>query len=158
MTTQSSTFDERMSEMELNPSSNIILKLKAVKEEKHLSIKDIMEEIKENGDYLSSSTLRRVFADDSEYVSFSYEHTLRPIVSALLPDEEEIQDNPSALFAETELLKTIIQHKDDEIEQLRELKEHLEERIEFLISQISLKDSRMDQKDVIIQKLMDKCL
>lgn len=41
---------------------------------------------------------------------------------------------------------------------LIDLVEHLEGRVEFLLSQIEKKDRRMDEKDEIIRKLMEKVL
>ena len=54
--------------------------------------------------------------------------------------------------------KAVIRVQNEELDRLIELKEHLEDRITFLLDQIALKDKRMDQKDEIIQRLMDKFL
>ena len=69
----------------------LILKLKAVREEKGLSLNKIADLVEKNGDYTSRSSIQRVFADGSEDTSFRYEDTLRPIAKALL-DIETIED------------------------------------------------------------------
>ena len=66
---------------------DIIIKLKEVREEKKLSYTDILTLLEANGQYLSKSTLSRVFAEGSEDLSFKYEETIRPIANALLDIE-----------------------------------------------------------------------
>lgn len=142
---------------------DIIIQLKKVREEKGLSYNDILDLMELNGDYLSKSTLSRVFAEGSEEVSFRYEETIRPIANALLDIQRiEADDTP-----EMQAMKTLIQKNERMIEglqqQITELKlqadedklrahekmEHEREAwgrsIEFLKEQISLKDKRMDQ-------------
>ena len=46
-------------------TKEIIMKLKEVRAEQNLSYNDILELMKENGDYLSKSTISRVFQDGS---------------------------------------------------------------------------------------------
>ena len=81
----------------MNKTRDLIIKLKAVKEEKGLSINKIADLIEENGDFISRSSIQRVFADGSEDCSFRYEETIRPIAKALL-DIENIEDNDSLDF------------------------------------------------------------
>jgi len=144
-------------------TKDIIIQLKKVREERGLSFNDILQMMENNGDYLSKSTLSRVFADGSEENSFKYEETIRPIANALL-DIDEIEDDDNV---DTVAIKTILKYKIDRIEELEQLLEKKElelaeekvkyhekldkEReqsrrsIEFLKEQISLKDKRMDQ-------------
>ena len=142
---------------------DIIIQLKKVREEKGLSYSDILNLMEQNGDYLSKSTLSRVFAEGSEEVSFKYEETIRPIANALL-DIENIENDDSL---DVQAMKSMIQHNDRVIkgleQQITELKlmldqekiqhhEKLEKEreafnrsIDFLKNQINLKDKRMDQ-------------
>lgn len=161
----------------------IIVKLKEMREEKGLSYNDILDLMEKNGDYLSKSTLSRVFAEGSEEVSFRYEETIRPIANALL-DIETIEETDSA---DVSAMKSILKFKIERISELEHQIEHLElalaeekvkyherldaereqysKRIEFLISQIGLKDKRMDQllnavftKDAQHKELLDTIL
>ena len=63
---------------------------------------------------------------------------------------------------EVEGLKAIIRLKNEEIERLHEEIESIKEeyvlRVAFLRDQIDKKDKRMDEKDDIIHKLMEKVL
>lgn len=71
---------------------DIIIELKEVREAKGLSFGDILDLMEKNGDYISKSTLSRVFAEGSESNSFKYDETIRPIAKALL-DIENIEDD-----------------------------------------------------------------
>lgn len=142
---------------------DIIIKLKQVREEKGLSYSDIITMVEENGDYISKTTLSRVFAEGSEESMFKYDETIRPIAKVLL-DIETIEDDDNL---DVQAMKSILKYKIQRIEELEKTVEHLEaaldkekikyheklnkEReqsrrsIEFLKDQISLKDKRMDQ-------------
>ena len=144
-------------------SKDVILKLKEVREEKGLSYSDILDLMEKNGDFLSKSTLSRVFAEGSEEIKFRYEDTIRPIAKALL-DIETIEEDDNM---DVRAMKSLLKYKIQRIEELEQQIEHLEaslnkeklkyhekldkEReqsrrsIEFLKEQISLKDKRMDQ-------------
>lgn len=158
-------------QLELTTTQDIILKLKAVKKENELTLPRIMDMVEKNGDYISMSTLRRVFAQNSEEdSSFSYDRTLAPIAKALLfQDLPQGEEGEPVAAAEIDGLKAVIRHKNEETDRLKEQVESLKQqimdiraeydlRLRFLRDQIELKDKRMDEKDIIINKLMEKCL
>lgn len=148
------TFDIKgVSSMELTKTQELIKKLKEVRESDEFTFPRIEEMIKNNGDTLSLSTIKRVFAEGSENINFSYEYTLLPIAKVLLVGE----DIPSGETSdEASKLRAYIQAQNEEIERLHELKEHLESRISFLLDQIEKKDRRMDDKDKIIERLLNE--
>ena len=81
-----------------------------------------------------------------------------PIAEVLL-NVEDVPTSPDNPFAkEIDSLKAVIHVQNEEIARLHDIKEHLEQRVTFLLEQIEKKDRRMDEKDEIIRKLMDKCL
>ena len=146
--------------MELTRSQELIKLLKETKQKNEVTYPRIMDRMEKNGKYVSLTTLRRVFAEGSETnaSNFSYENTLLPIAEALL-DAEDLPTSENNPYAkEIDALKAVIRCQNEELSRLHEMKEHLEDRITFLINQITLKDKRMDEKDEIIRKLMEKCL
>ena len=156
-TLPSTTEHIEVSQMEHTSSADLIRRLKEVKEQNEITLPRIMDRMEENGDFLSMSTLRRVFANGSEAVNFDYENTLMPIARALL----NVEDIPTSQVPDAKdiyALKAVIRLQGEELAKAHELKEHLEKRIDFLTSQIEIKDRRMDEKDEIIRRLMDKCL
>lgn len=167
-------------------TKEIIIKLKEVREERGLSFQNILDLMEQNGDFLSKSTLSRVFADGSEEKHFKYEETIRPIAKVIL-DIEHIEDDDTT---DVQAMKTILRYKMERIteleQQIAKLNLHLEKEqlkyheklekerdsfkrsISFLRDQIDLKDKRMDFKDQlllqkenlvndILQKLLSKC-
>lgn len=152
-------------------TKEIIMKLKEVRKEKNLSYGDILDLMEKNGDFLSKSTISRIFQDGSEDQSFRYEETIRPIAKALL-DIETIEADDDI---DVQAMKSLLQYKIQRIEELEQQIEQMEaafdkerlsmhekmeqERavwgrsIEFLKEQISFKDQRMD---LLLKAVQDK--
>ena len=153
----------------------IILKLKEVREERNLSYDKIVSMLETNGDFLSKSSVSRVFKDGSEDKSFNYNTTIRPIAKALL-DMETIEEDDSP---EEQAIKIIMKAKIERIleleDQIRELKEQIardklryhekleaerakyESVINFRSDQIEKKDARIDSLLDMLKKQMDRC-
>lgn len=161
----------------MNSTKDLILKLKAVREEKGYSFNDIMKIMEDNGDYpLAKSTLSRVFAEGSEENSFRYEETIRPIAKALL-DIEEIEDDDNI---DTRAMKSLLKYKIERIEELEQqlkevklelaeekvkrhekidaLQEEYQRKSDFLSNQILLKDQRIDALLKSNNELLDHIL
>lgn len=152
-------------------TKDIIIKLKEVREEKGLSYTDILALMEKNNDFVSKSTLSRVFAEGSEDVSFKYDETIRPIAKALL-DIETIEETDNM---DVQAMKSLLKYKMQRISDLEKQVEHLQialdkeklkaqekfdkerqlynDRIEFLLHQIELKDKRMD---LLLEKVLNK--
>lgn len=155
--------------MDFTATQEIIRSLKAVQETQSLSIPQIKTMLDATGAYVSMTTLRRVFAKDSETEdSFNYETTLRPIAQVLLHDRGHYTQD-EVVLAKYEMYEAISRHKDEVIASLRKQLEEVrsehdnrckecEGRMDFLMHQIDLKDARMERKDKIIDKLLEKVL
>ena len=136
-------------------TKDVILKLKEVRDEKQLSYGDILELMEKNGDYLSKSTISRVFQDGSEDQSFRYEETIRPIAKALLDIETIEEDDTTDIKAMKSLLKLKIarieelealleNEKHKYHEKLAKESKHFQDSLSFMTHQIALKDKRID--------------
>ena len=164
----------------MTSTSELISRLKEVRQAKNLSYQDIVDMTK---GAVSKTTVSRVFADGSEEVSFRFEETLKPISSALLNiDTIEETDN-----TEIQAMKSLLHYKSDRIvelekqiadlnaalnkekvkyhEKLDAEREQYFRRIDFLKDQVSLKDKRMDmlleavfQKDMQHKELLELIL
>lgn len=153
------TDEQGGSTVELTKSQELIRQLKEIKAKNEITYPRILERMEKNGKFVSLTTLRRVFADNSEMNadSFNYENTLLPIAEVLL-DVEDVPTVDGPYAKEIDGLKAVIHVQNEEIARLHEMKEHLEARITFLLEQIERKDRRMDEKDEIIKTLMGKVL
>ena len=139
--------------------ADIVSKLKKVREENGLSYQKIVELVEKNGDYVSLSTVKRVFEDGSESYGFQFENTLKPIANAVLGIYSET-DIVSA--SEVDALKSIVAYKSDRITELEARLERTEDsyrrRLDFLKDQITLKDQRIDKRDAMIERLLSVIL
>ena len=155
---------------------DVILALKQVKEEKQLSLDKIISLMEQNGEFVSKTTLSRVFANGSEEQTFRYENTLRPIANALL-DIENIETDDDL---DTQAMKSILKLKKDLLQNLEsqivELKQELknaklkyheklsietdkfQKSLDFAMNQIELKDKRIDQLMDMNNELMKQIL
>jgi len=139
----------------MTDTKKIISLLKQVKEEKQLSLDAILALMESNGDFVSKSTLSRIFRDGSEETGFKYETTIRPIADAILDiDNIEVDDDTDtkAYKSLLKLKKEIIselrsandQTKIEYAEKLQEETEKFQRSVEFMKHQIELKDQRID--------------
>ena len=159
---------------------DLIIRLKEVKKEKGWSLDKIEDITSENGEHVSKTTLSRLFQDGSEDQMFRYETTIRPVVNALL-DIETIEETDSidvkAMKAVMQLKMELIKDLEESVAELKEEydaslnKQRIEdsqrfeeerkkydERIEFLLRQIELKDKRMDYLLDTHNKLLEQIL
>ena len=162
---------------------DIIVKLKEVRDEKGLSYTNILDLMEKNGDYLSKSTLSRVFSEGSEDLSFKYEETIRPIAKALLDIETIEEDDNMDVQAMKSLLKYKIQRIEELEKQVKDLEAAIDREklkyhekmdkerqtwarsIDFLKEQVSYKDKRIDllleavhEKDKRFTEILDHIL
>lgn len=139
--------------------SEIIQNLKKVREENGISYKRVVELVEENGEFVSLSTVRRVFEEGSEAYGFQYEKTLKPIAEAVFG---VYKPSVPATADEADGMKAMLDYKADRIEQLeahiKRIEESYKRRIDFLRHQIELKDDRIDRRDVMIEKLIEAML
>lgn len=145
--------------------ADVVTQLKKVRAENGLSYQRICDLVEQNGDYVSLSTIRRVFEDGSEAYGFQYENTLLPIARAVLDiyPTAESEGAGASVSADTACaLKAIIEYKTEKIASLEEQVARMESsyarRLEFLKSQIGLKDARIDRLHGIIERMIDALL
>ena len=143
-------------------TKELIMKLKETRIQKGYSISDIENLLESNGQHLSRSTISRFFSEGSEDVSFRYEETIKPIADVLL-DTDNIEENDNM---DVQAMKSLLKYKAERIKELESQIEHLQaaldkervkgyekftkerelcnDRINFLTSQIEIKDKRID--------------
>ena len=150
-------------QLSMNESERIIMEteaqkkikeMKQIKEDYKITYDDIMVEMEklDSSKVVSLSTLRRIFRDGSEQKasSFNYEEIIVPAYNAVKNLDKK--PSPSSPFElELQGYKNVIRVQNEELDRLIELKEHLDDRVAFLIEQIKLKDE-------MIKKLTDKFL
>ena len=141
---------------------DLIIQLKAIKEEQGLTIQNICETLENNGYHVSLNTIKKIFSEGSENQHFQFHNTLQPISRVLLRIYGEAKGN-----SEIDGLRAAVQVKDELIDKLeREIVDvHTDSRrrVDYLNHQIELKDQRIDtlmERVTILlnqlQKLLEK--
>lgn len=146
----------------MTKSQELIVKLKQTKKRNNITYNAILDELTVNGiPLLSLTTIRRVFASDSEHKasSFNYEETLLPISDALNRLAGADEDAPQK--KEIEALNNMIRIQGDAIDRMVLSKEQLISKVDAYAKLISEKDAlitrlidRLDQKDEIIRQFI----
>ena len=115
----------------------VVLHLKVLKAELGISNAEIAAKLQEKGYSTSISTVKRVFAEGSEFQSFWYEESIKPIEEILLTDASPVPvenleslEDAQQYVSQIEGLQAVANFKDELIEELRtknsEFKSHIE--------------------------------
>lgn len=135
----------------------VILQLKAVKEERGISLQRIHDITLAAGGNVSFSTVRKVFSDGSENMNFRYEDTVQPIAMALLETNEPPREVTGVVESEAEALKALVQLKNSIIREQQEtidnikareqeIKDEAQRKIDHLRNQISEQQKILDER------------
>lgn len=138
--------------------AEIILQLKQIREERGLTIQDVHDLVISSGGYVSISSVKRVFSEESESASFRYQDTIQPIVRALLGVNEETPENNDITANEIDALKNVILLKDSIIKDLQSQNEALSEKAETLESESARHIAELHQLREESRKKIDHLL
>ena len=118
----------------------LILKLKAIKEEKGLTNQDILDLVEANKDSVSPSSISRMFKEGGENRSYNFRATLQPISKAVLGviekekvanmDDNILQAQLDALRLENQLNEGVIRNLQNELDVERRKVQHLQNEVE----------------------------
>lgn len=118
----------------------LILKLKAIKEEKGLTNQDILDLVEANKDSVSPSSISRMFKEGGENRSYNFRATLQPISKAVLGviekekvanmDDNILQAQLDALRLENQLNEGVIRNLQSELDMERRKVQHLQKEVE----------------------------
>lgn len=118
----------------------LILNLKAIKEETGLTNQDVFDLVEANGDSVSMSSINRVFREGGENRSYNFRTTIQPISKALTAvakkekvanvDDNVLQAQLDALKLESQLNETIIHNLQKELDEEKRKVAHLLKQVE----------------------------
>lgn len=106
------------------PMKTYILRLKQVRIEKGVTYEEIVSGVEKNGDSVSLSTVRKIFADGSEDEISVKWSTIQPVGYFLLGIDETESYNPAnarMYFEQIDALKTAVSHAEKENSMLEDL-------------------------------------
>jgi len=126
----------------------IILQLKAIKEDLELTNQDILEMVEANKDSTSSSTIYRLFAPGSENKNFNYRATIQPVFRAMteIAKSKKISDiNDDVLQAQLDALKQESLLKDSIISDLQKELDEEKRKVAHLLKQVEQQSKMLDK-------------
>lgn len=115
-------------------TKKVIARLKEVKTQKEMSCQDIVNICDQNGESVSLSSVKRIFAKGSEDGKDYRAYTLDAIFHAVIGteevelSEEDMTDTGKEIMAENAALKALVELREKQIEQLNMIIESLNER------------------------------
>lgn len=134
----------------------IILELKKIKEENEYTLRHIQEMMEEKGEFVSMTTLRRVFADGSEDIKFRYEDTIKPIARILIIDDCDEQQQDQKIQALEDIITLKNEHIAELEKQLDTLRDSYQKRIDFLKDRLAKADEQLEERGNYIKELFDR--
>lgn len=126
----------------------IILQLKAIKEDLGLTNQEIQDMVEANKDSTSSSTIHRLFAPGSENKNFNYRSTIQPVFRVLTETAKakKISDiNDDVLQAQLDALKQESLLKDTIIKDLQKELEGEQRKVAHLLKQVEQQSRMLDK-------------
>lgn len=125
----------------------LILQLKTIKEELHLSNQQIQDMVEKAGNSVSPSTLHRLFREGGENGSFNYRTTLLPISKVLTETakHKNVSDMAETLLqAQFDALKSESLLKDGVIKSLTDELEEEKRKVAHLLAQVTRQGKMLD--------------
>lgn len=141
-----------------------ILRLKEVKKQKDLSLQDIVELCEAQGEAVSWSTVRRIFARGSEDGSDFRAYTINAIFHAIVgtdevqlsaAEEAELTDTAKEIVTENSALKAMVELNDKTISDLQKFVCEREEEILELKQKLNVLQVKLDNTTNLFQLAME---
>lgn len=129
-------------------TAKIIRQLKEIREKRELTYQNILDMVEESGNYVSFSTIRRVFAEGSEEQNFKYHDSIKPIAIALIgkePTEPQDGETKSIAEMETNALREIALHKEDMIQELHAENQRLQDEYAIRINYLKEESTKKSE-------------
>ena len=141
-----------------------IRRLKQIKDEQNLSYGKIMSIMEERGQFVSESTLKRVFAEGSEDQNFRYQDSIAPIADVLLDiygessGIEDVEAMHRIIREKNKLIEFLMIKLDEKEKEFEERKSLYEERKAQYEKTIDRFETQAAHKDELIERLLNAYL
>ena len=142
----------------------VILRLKEVREQKHLTYQEIVEICENNNESVSISSVKRLFAKGSEDRSDYRRYTLEAIFHAVIgTDDIELTEAEEAamteaekeVFTENSALKAMLEMERARIEAMQQQIDELKREKENLEQALSVNQIKLDTTNDVIRLAME---
>ena len=139
-------------------------RLRNVRKEHGLTIPQICEMLDAKGYFLSEATVKRVFSENHDPLSFRYRDTLAPLADVLLDlySDKSSSDDISALKAmihdKNKMIDMLIVKNEDLKADYEKRINHLQKQIDKLEQHLDFRERIIERNDSVIEKLLNKVI
>ena len=141
-----------------------VARLREVKKEHDLSVSKIMYMLEEKNCFISEATVKRLFSENTDPLSFRYRDTIAPLADVLLDlysDKSNVEDLIAlkAMIHDKNKTINILIARDEERKADYERRiAHLQKQIERLDEHLMFRERVIERKDAVIEKLLKKVI
>lgn len=141
-----------------------VARLRAVKKEHDLSVTKIMEMLEEHNCYVSEPTVKRVFSESADPVSFKYRDTIAPLADVLLDlysdksGSKDVEALKAMLHDKNKMINILIARDEERKAEYDKRVEHLQKQINKLDEHLMFRERVIERKDEVIEKLLHKVI
>lgn len=139
-------------------------RLRTVRKEHGLTIPQICDMLDAKGYFLSEPTVKRVFSENYDPLSFRYRDTLAPLADVLLDlysdksNSEDIAALKVMIHDKNKMIDMLIVKNEDLKTDYEKRLNHLHKQIEKLEQHLDFRERVIQQKDSVIEKLLNKII
>lgn len=139
-------------------------RLRNVRKEHGLTIPQICEMLDAKGYFLSEATVKRVFSENHDPLSFRYRDTLAPLADVLLDlysdksNSEDISALKAMIHDKNKMIDMLIVKNEDLKADYERRINHLQKQIDKLEQHLDFRERIIERKDSVIEKLLNKVI
>ena len=139
-------------------------RLRNVRKEHGLTIPQICEMLDAKGYFLSEATIKRVFSENHDPLSFRYRDTLAPLADVLLDlysdksNSEDISALKAMIHDKNKMIDMLIVKNEDLKADYERRINHLQKQIDKLEQHLDFRERVIERKDSVIEKLLNKVI
>ena len=139
-------------------------RLRNIRKEHGLTIPQICEMLDAKGYFLSEATVKRVFSENHDPLSFRYRDTLAPLADVLLDlysdksNSEDISALKAMIHDKNKMIDMLIIKNEDLKADYERRINHLQKQIDKLEQHLDFRERVIERKDSVIEKLLNKVI
>ena len=139
-------------------------RLRTVRKEHGLTIPQICEMLDAKGYFLSEATVKRVFSDNHDPMSFRYRDTLAPLADVLLElyddksNSEDIASLKAMIHDKNKMIDMLLIKNEEQKADYDKRIAHLQKQVERLEGHLDFRERVIERKDAVIEKLINKAI
>ena len=141
-----------------------VARLREVKKQHDLTIPKIMDMLEAKGCFVSEPTVKRLFLENSDPVSFKYRDTIAPLADAILDmysdksGSEDVEALKAMLHDKNKMINILIARDEERKADYDKRIEHLQKQINKLDEHLMFRERVIERKDEVIERLLKKVI